>query len=51
MYSNGAGRLRVTNGRVLGNGTDAGRAPNGWNDVSNSYNRENTYNEAIKHFQ
>jgi len=41
----------VTNGRVLGNGTDAGRAPNGWNDVSNSYNRENTYNEAIKHFQ
>ncbi|MDL2302213.1 hypothetical protein LJC58_07655 [Lachnospiraceae bacterium OttesenSCG-928-D06] len=28
-----------------------GRAPNGWNDATNSYSRENTYNEAITHFQ
>ena len=40
----------VSNGRVLVNGADVGRAPNGWNDASNNYNREKTYNEAINSF-
>ncbi|WP_321016556.1 hypothetical protein, partial [Hungatella effluvii] len=40
----------VPNGRVLVNGADVGRAPNGWNDASNNYNREKTYNEAINSF-
>jgi hypothetical protein len=40
----------VKDGRLFVDGKDICRVPNGW-DGPNIYNRENTYNEAIKSFK
>lgn len=48
---NGEVEWKVKNGRLYVEGIDICKAPNGWNNQENDYNRENTYNEAINSFK
>lgn len=41
----------IKNGKLYVEGKDICRAPNGWDNQENNYNRENTYNEAISSFK